>query len=127
MHDMSVAQMVAEEVISNLEGKKKPKRIGIEMDVGSLKFHDTDQVEFWIKELLQKEYGKRLKVSAEITKLGSEIKCECGFEGAPNEKENDHELSHQGVYTMKCPSCGSDEYSITQGTEVVLKKINVTE
>lgn len=126
MHDMSVAQMVAEEVISKLEGKK-PKSINIEMDVGSLRFHDTSQVEFWIKELLQQEFGKKLKVSADIKKLDSKIRCDCGYEGDADESGNDHELMHQGVFTMKCPGCGSDEYEITQGNEVVLKKINVTE
>lgn len=127
MHDMSVAQMVAEEVISKLEGKKKPKVIGIEMDVGSLRFHDTSEVEFWIRELLRQEFGKRLKVKADIKKLDSKIRCECGYEGDADESQNDHELMHQGVFTMKCPECDSDGYEIIQGNEVVLKKINVSE
>ena len=122
MHDMSVAKMVAEEVVSKLEGKK-PEKISVEMDVGSLRFHDTSQVEFWIKELLHAELGKKVKVNASINKLRSEIKCSCGFEGKPNEKENNHELLHQGIFTMKCPNCGSDEYELVQGNEVVLKKI----
>ncbi len=126
MHDMSVAQMVTEEVISKLEGKK-PKSIGIEMDVGSLRFHDTTEVEFWIKELLRQHFGKKLKVSAEITRIDSKIRCQCGYEGDADESQNDHELLHQGVFTMKCPECDSENYEIIQGNEVVLKRINVTE
>ncbi|MBN1896250.1 MAG: hydrogenase maturation nickel metallochaperone HypA [Candidatus Aenigmarchaeota archaeon] len=126
MHDMSVAQMVADEVISKLEGRK-PKSISIEMDVGSLRFHDTSQVGFWLKEFLQQEFGKKLKVSADIEKIDPMIKCSCGYEGAVNEHENDHDLMHQGIFTMKCPECRSDGYEITSGNEVILKKINVTE
>lgn len=127
MHDMSVAQMVAEEVISKLEGRKKPKSINIEMDVGSLRFHDTTEVEFWTRELLQQHFGKKLKVSADIKKLDSKIRCECGYEGDADESQNDHDLMHQGIFTMKCPKCSSEDYEIVQGNEVVLKKINVSE
>jgi Zn finger protein HypA/HybF involved in hydrogenase expression len=126
MHDMSVAQMVAEEVISKLEGKK-PKGIGVEMDVGSLRFHDTAEVEFWIREMLRQHFGRRLRVSADIRKLDARIKCECGYEGDIDESQNDHELLHQGIFTMKCPECDSENYEIVQGNEVLLKKINVTE
>ncbi len=126
MHDMSVAQMVAEEVTEKLAGKS-PKSIEIEMDVGALRFHDTSQVDFWIKELLQKEFGRKLKVKTSIGTLDAKIKCGCGFRGKVYDVEADDELSHHGIYDMKCPSCGSDEYDLVQGNEVLLKRINVTE
>lgn len=126
MHDMSVAQMVAEEIVSKLEGKK-PKSIEIEMDVGTLRFHDTSQVEFWVNELLKKEFGNELKVKANIGVIEPMIKCDCGFEGKVYDVHTDDELAHHGIYDMKCPKCSSDEYELSQGNEVVLKKINVTE
>ncbi|UCD03201.1 MAG: hypothetical protein JSV63_01015, partial [Candidatus Aenigmatarchaeota archaeon] len=62
MHDMSVAYSVSEEVKHKLEGKN-PKKVDIVMSVGSLKFHDTAQIDFWVRELLQKEFGRELKVT----------------------------------------------------------------
>ncbi len=126
MHDMSVAQMVVDEVTSRLR-EKRIKKIEIEMEAGSLRFHDTTQVEFWIRELLRQEFGKNLKVSVKIAKVEPRIKCGCGYRGAVDEEENDHELMHQGIFTMKCPKCSSEDYEIVQGNDVVLKKINVTE
>ncbi|MCD6495898.1 MAG: hydrogenase maturation nickel metallochaperone HypA [Candidatus Aenigmarchaeota archaeon] len=126
MHDITVAQSVAEEIIEKLRGKR-PKSITVEMDVGALRFHDTTQVGFWLKELLRKEFGKKLRVSSKIGVLEAKIRCECGYEGPVEDIQTDHELMHQGIYTMKCPKCGSEDYELAQGNEIVLKKINVTE
>lgn len=124
MHDMSVAYSVSEEVKQKLEGKS-PKKIDIVMSVGSLRFHDTSQVDFWIRELLQQEFGKALEVKTNIGTIEAEIKCDCGFLGKVYDVHVDDDLAHNGIFDLKCPKCSSpDEYSLIQGNEIVLKKIS---
>ncbi|UCD03013.1 MAG: hydrogenase maturation nickel metallochaperone HypA [Candidatus Aenigmatarchaeota archaeon] len=124
MHDRSVAYSVSEEVKQKLEGKS-PKKIEIVMSVGSLKFHDTTQVDFWIRELLQKEFGRELKVSTNIGTIDAIIKCDCGFKGKVYDIPVDEDLAHNGIFDLKCPKCSSpDEYNLVQGNEIVLKKIS---
>ncbi len=126
MHDISVAQSVAGQIIEKLKGRK-PKRIEISMQVGKLRFHDTSQVEFWLDELLKKEFGEKLKVKADIRIIEPRIKCSCGFEGPVESVHTDEDSAHHGVYVMNCPKCGSDDYELVSGNECEVKDVRVTE
>jgi len=128
MHDMSVAQSVCGEIIPRLK-KKKPSRISIEMEVGELRFHSTEQVEFWIKEIMKKEVGEGIEIKVSIEKVEPEIKCRCGFQGKVDHEHvhTTEELSHHGVFEMKCPKCGSEDYEIVKGNDVLLKNVKIAE
>jgi Zn finger protein HypA/HybF involved in hydrogenase expression len=130
MHDISVAQAVAGEIIGKLKargGKARPKRIEISMELGKLRFHDTSQVEFWLNELLKKELGEKLSVKADIKIIEPEIKCRCGYKGKVEDVSADEELSHHGVYVMNCPKCNSDDYELVSGNECRVLNVKVTE
>ncbi len=123
---MSVAQAVSEGIIEKLKGKR-PKKIDIKMEVGKLRFHNTDQVEFWLNEILRKEFGDQLSVKADIKVIEPTIKCSCGYNGSVEDVHTDEEGSHHGIYEMKCPKCGSDEYELASGNECNIISVNVTE
>ncbi len=115
MHDMSVAHAVTEAIIKSLGGKV-PESIDLELEVGKLRFHDTEQVEFWIAEMLRKEIGKGIQVRTSISIVEPTIRCECGYEGSAD-GITDNDLSHHGIFEVRCPKCGSMETSIKNGKE----------
>ncbi len=126
MHDISVAQAVSADIIEKLRGRK-PKKIEIFMEVGKLRFHDTSQVEFWLNELLKKEFGEKLAVKADIKIIEPKIKCRCGFQGSVESVRTDEDSAHHGVYVMNCPKCNSDDYELVSGNECNVKDVRVTE
>ncbi len=125
MHDISVAQAVAEAVLKRLGGKKAGS-IEIELGVGQLRFHDPEQVGFWIREILKKEIGKDVKVRTSIEVIKPELRCGCGFKGEAELEGGSHELAHHGVYEMRCPKCGSADAEVEHGDECVIKKVVVS-
>ena len=128
MHDISVAQAVAGEITEKIRARKgRPRLIDISMEVGKLRFHDTSQVEFWLNEILKKEFGEGLEVKADIKVIEPSIKCVCGYEGSVESVHADHDSAHHGVYVMKCPKCGSDDYELSSGNECRIIDVRVTE
>ena len=125
MHDISVAQAVADGIIQKLEGKTA-KRIEIDLGVGKLRFHDTGQVSFWINEILKKEFGPGLKVKTTIEVIEPGISCECGFLGPAGSIEISDELAHHGIYEIECPKCGSHEIEIEKGNECLIREVRVS-
>jgi Zn finger protein HypA/HybF involved in hydrogenase expression len=125
MHDVSVAQAIADEVLKRLGGKR-PEEIGIELVLGSLRFHDTEQVEFWLNEIMGRELGKSVKITLKARTAEPRIRCRCGYIGKVEDVGTTEELAHHGVYEMKCPKCGSKEYEITSGDECLLKKVTIS-
>ena len=123
MHDISVAQAVTDAIIKSLKGKV-PKELGIELEVGKLRFHDTEQVKFWIDEILRKEIGKGLRVNTSISVIEPSIRCECGYEGGAGDAHTDSELSHHGIFEIKCPKCGSPDTTIKNGKECQLRRLS---
>lgn len=122
MHDVSVAQAVAEAVTKKLKGKPV-KEIEIDLEVGQLRFHDPGQVKFWIKEILKKEIGENLKVKTSIRVIKPDIRCKCGFKGPAGSVKTTAELAHHGIYEMKCPKCGSQDVEIEKGNECLLRGV----
>ncbi len=124
MHDVSVAQAVAEAITKRLGGKAA-KEIEIDLDVGHLRFHDPKQVKFWINEILKKEIGQGLRIKTNINVIKPGIKCKCGFKGMTDPVKTTEELAHHGVYEVKCPRCGSPDVEIEKGNECILRCVRI--
>lgn len=123
MHDISAAQAVAEAILKSLKGKV-PKRLDIELELGKLRFHDPEQVKFWIDEILRKEIGKDLVIKTSISVVEPVISCECGYEGGAGDSGTDSGLSHHGILEIRCPECGSPDNSIKNGNECNLRRVS---
>ncbi|MBN2330552.1 MAG: hydrogenase maturation nickel metallochaperone HypA [Candidatus Aenigmarchaeota archaeon] len=123
MHDISVAQAVADAIMKSLRGKV-PRRLDIELELGKLRFHDPEQVRFWIDEILKKELGNGLEIKTGISIIDPVIKCACGFEGVPEDSGTDPDLAHHVLLEVRCPECGSAETSVKNGNECRLSKLS---
>lgn len=122
MHDISVAQVVVDTVIKELEGKDF-SRIEIDLVVGELRFHDTEQVDFWIKELLKENFKKNIEVKTRIEVVKPKINCKCGYIGEVKSDNTHDELAHHGLLDLNCPQCNSHEIALEKGNECILKRI----
>ena len=126
MHDISVAQAVVDGIIKKLGGKAKTvKGIEIDLGVGQLRFHDPEQVKFWIDEILKKEIGPGLEVRTRIDVIEPGIRCKCGFKGPAGSVKTSDELAHHGIYEIKCPGCGSHDVEIVKGNDVFIKDVRL--
>ena len=126
MHDISVAQAVADSITKKLKEKaREAKAIDIDLSVGRLRFHDPEKVRFWINEILNKENGPGLKVTTSIEVIEPSIKCQCGFEGTAGSIDTSEELAHHGIFEIECPECGSHEVEIQHGNEVSIRDVRI--
>jgi len=124
MHDVSVAQAIAEAILGKV-GESRVKELDVRVSLGKLRFHDTKQVEFWIKNILRKSLGSELKVRVNFDTIEPEIRCSCGYSGKVEPSEEAGELAHHGILEMKCPSCGSGEYEIISGRECLVHDVQI--
>jgi Zn finger protein HypA/HybF involved in hydrogenase expression len=125
MHDISVAKAVAGAIAAKIK-RKKPKVIEIDLALGFLRFHDPEQVRFWIEEMLKEELGRDLKVNTSISVIEPEIACVCGFRGKPERIETEEGLSHHGIFEMHCPRCGSHDVDAEHGSECLLRSVKIS-
>lgn len=123
MHDISTAQAVADAIMKSLKGKV-PGKLDIELELGKLRFHDPEQVKFWIDEMLRKEMGKDLEINTSISVIDPVITCGCGYEGRAGDDNTESGLSHHGILEIKCPECGSSDNSIKNGNECNLRRVS---
>ena len=122
MHDIALMQSIADAVAEKLRGKKV-KEISLGISIGALHFVDSQHAEFWLRQLLRKEFGEKLKVKAGIETIKPEIRCGCGFRGAVKSFSATHEMAHAGLVEMRCPKCGSREAEIVKGKECLIEEL----
>ncbi|HDD46569.1 MAG TPA: hypothetical protein ENG42_03765 [Candidatus Aenigmarchaeota archaeon] len=120
MHDISAAQIIAEEVIKKIKGKDI-KKIEISVVLGLLRYHNIENVKFYIEEILKKELGD-LEIKIDIHIAKPKIECECGFKGSL-EHVKDSQLFHYGIHDISCPACNSNKIKINGGNECLIKRI----
>ncbi len=119
MHDIGIIQGILDAVITEAKGKK-PKEIRLDVGIGTLKNVHADNVKFWLKEMLKKEFGQNLKTKIKVKEIFPEIKCKCGFSGKVSDFNVTHEMAHIGTFEMHCPKCKSHSFEIEKGNEVLI-------
>ena len=119
---MSVAKAVTDAVKKKLGGNV-PKKVKVFLEVGRLRFHDTEQVDFWIGEMIRNEIDEGIDVATDITVVDPIIVCGCGYAGSMPTDDDAAELAHHGILEMKCPSCGSTDTTVKNGNECRITKL----
>ena len=122
MHDIAIIQGILDAVLEKARGLK-PKSIKLHICIGALKFVEPENANFWLEEMLKKEFGSDLKLSIKIETIYPEIKCKCGFEGTVEHFHADHDMMHAGLVEMACPKCKSEEFDLVKGKEVLITEM----
>jgi Zn finger protein HypA/HybF involved in hydrogenase expression len=122
MHDFSTAQAFADAITKKVKSKKL-KEMQVFIAIGALLGLNPGQVEFWLLEMLKKKFGDKVDIRIFTEVIQPEIKCKCGFAGAVESFEAGHDMAHHGVFEMKCPKCGAEDYEIVKGRETQVSGI----
>lgn len=119
MHEFSIASEIVRNVLDVIE-KNGLKGVSlIHLEIGEMAFINTQQVSFWVTELLKGTKAEGLKIK--VRKIKAKIRCfECGFNGIGkgNKNWNPNHLIH-----YFCPKCGSFKVDFEKGRECLLKRI----
>lgn len=122
MHEFSMATQIIDKALEIAKEKKAKKVKSIEISVGELILLGEDQLEFWLKEILnKKKITKDAKIK--INPVKALVKCnKCGYTGnlKPDSKHDHH--SHP---VFSCPNCGDSALDIKEGRDCVIKRVQV--
>ena len=122
MHESVISQKAAEIILKRAKDIKAKRVISVDIEIGELTFFSAEQVEFWLKTILNGTIASDIKVN--IKSARSKIKCEkCGHSG-PIKLKNDP-LHHMVFPVLSCPKCSSSSIKITKGKECLIKKIKL--
>lgn len=122
MHEASISEKAARIILEKAKQQKAKKVLSADIVIGELSFFNPEQVEFWIKTILEGTLASGLKVNIHQDK--AEVKCNnCGYKGKL--KVNKDSFYHIVFPVFSCPKCKSDSIEITKGKECMIKKIEM--
>lgn len=122
MHEMSVAQGVAEAVLRGARREGAVKIIRINLEVGQLTFLNPEQVIFWLKELFKNTEAEEAEIIHKI--IPARVRCsKCGYEGPLQVKEDP--LFHQALPVFACPKCERGSLEILEGRDCIVRDIEI--
>jgi hydrogenase nickel incorporation protein HypA/HybF len=122
MHEASLAQSIVETVLHHAEANNADSVKSVRIDLGELTFFNKEQVLFWVKIGLEDTLAKRARIIFKT--LGGRIRCSaCQFEG--DLKMRNEANYHYVLPDFSCPQCHSQNISVIQGKEAVVRSIRI--
>ena len=122
MHDFSISQQIAREVIKKIDAERASEVLEVKIRVGELTHLNPEQLTFWLKEFFRKTPAQEARIL--IKKSPLVIQCpRCQYQGNVKIVENIPLFYLFG--TMRCPHCNSPEIDIQSGKECVLERITI--
>jgi len=122
MHELSIASQAVDKITETALDRGAKKINGVEFLIGELSLLGTEQLSFWINQMLNSrlDIAKDVKITFEAQKASVECKS-CGYKGGLKPKgDEDH---HNPLFS--CPSCNQTDLKITSGRECLLKRIHL--
>lgn len=126
MHDFSISQQMATQVIKKAHEGRASDVLEVRIKIGELTHLNPEQISFWLKQLFKGTLAQTAKITVE--KMPLVIECrECHYQG-PAEKEK---VGEDDLYyfpfspSFRCPVCESSEVELKAGKECVLEKIKI--
>lgn len=122
MHEMSVAQGVAQLVLKGARREEAVKIIRISLEIGQLTFLNPEQVIFWLTELFKGTEAEGAEIIHKI--IPASVRCsKCGYEGPLSVKEDP--LFHQSLPVFACPKCERGSLEILEGRDCIVSFIEI--
>ncbi|MFC1524919.1 hydrogenase maturation nickel metallochaperone HypA [Planctomycetota bacterium] len=122
MHEYSIASGIRGTVLENAKKHKASKILTINLEIGEITFLNTEQVVFWLKELLKQTVAQNARIH--VKHIRPIIKClDCDYQGGLKFEED--ERCHWSLPTFLCPKCNSYNIKIVHGRECMVKNIQV--
>lgn len=135
MHELSIATSIFEAVLE-VAAKHSAKRVvEVNLEIGELTLLNPDQLSMAFDLLSKGTVAEGSKLNIEVVK--ARAKCtKCGFEWELKISSMSPSMSHMLALTCPacdfkvyarstCPNCGSEDYDIVRGKELVIKSIKI--
>ena len=121
MHEFSIASDIVRNVLDTAKQNGGKKVLSIDLDIGQLTLLNTEQVVFWVKELLKDSIADEAEVKVKTVK--ARVACEvCRHRGSAKSDQGD---PFQHFIPLSCSKCGSFQVKIEKGRECFLRRIRV--
>lgn len=122
MHDFSISQQIANQVIKKAGEQKASQVLEVKIKIGELTHLNPEQLDFWLKEFFRETIAQKAKIR--IEKIPLTLRCkDCGYQGKAEIAE---EFYYYPLFTsICCPRCSSTEVEIKSGRECLLEKIRI--
>jgi hydrogenase nickel incorporation protein HypA/HybF len=117
MHELSMADGILKAVIEKAEENNANEVLEVIVELGQMALLNPEQIKFMLDVLSEETIAKGAKFTIDIIPI--EIDCKnCEFAGMIERDDLDH-------YTpiVECPKCGSNQLSITNGKDCIVKNI----
>jgi len=122
MHEYSISSSIMKTIIRSAENNNASKVISVNLEIGELTLLNSEQVEFWLRELFKGTIAQDAKIK--IKTIRSRIKClDCDYGGEM--KSEDDLLYHIHSPSFSCPECNSQNIEIVMGRECLIRNIEV--
>ena len=132
VHEWALADAVVESIRQALQGASPDRLESVEILIGELQAVDTEIFRFGLSTLLENEGFGMERLSLAVQK--AEIGCRaCGLQWSldddpgldPEQREAVHFLPESLHAFVRCPGCGSADFSVVKGRGVSIGKIAV--
>lgn len=122
MHEMSVAQHIAEAVLRAAKKEEAVRVARINLEIGELTFLNPEQVIFWLAELFKDTEAEGAEI-VQKTVLAKVHCSKCGYEGPLSVKEDP--LFHYSLPVFACPRCEKGSLEILEGRDCTVSFIEI--
>jgi hydrogenase nickel incorporation protein HypA/HybF len=122
MHEMSVAQHIAEAVLRAARKEEAVRVARINLEIGELTFLNPEQVIFWLTELFKDTEAEGAEIIHK--EMPAKVRCsKCGYEGSLSVKEDP--LFHYSLPVFACPRCEKGSLEILEGRDCIVSSIEI--
>jgi hydrogenase nickel incorporation protein HypA/HybF len=121
MHEFSISSEMVNTILDTAKKNNAKNVISILLEIGELTLLNTEQVGFWIRELLKGSLAEDAEINIKVIK--AKIHCRsCGYKGDIKQNQKDF-FKH--FCPQICPECNSFQIKVEKGRECTLRKIQI--
>lgn len=118
MHEFSVMSQIIDVVMAEAEKRSAEQIEKVHLEIGEFTFLAVEQMKFAFEVLTKGSKAENSAIDISIVK--GTIECGCGYEGKPENRDEDHSLSP----ILKCPSCG-EIARVKEGNGCIVREISL--
>jgi len=122
MHEFGLAQDIAKRLNAEAEQAGARRIVAVDIEVGGLVHGSTDNIAFWVKEVLREGLGKDAAVR--VVRAPASLFCQDCQRHSSFEPSESHELDAHYLLA-RCPHCGSARVQVKGDTGCLISHLEL--
>jgi hydrogenase nickel insertion protein HypA len=122
MHEFGLAQDIAKRLNAEAEQAGARRIVAVDIEVGGLVHGSTDNIAFWVKEVLREGLGKDAAVR--VVRGPASLFCQDCRRRSSFEPSENHELDAHYLLA-RCPHCGSARVQVKGDTGCLISHLEL--